>query len=94
MHLLGDDASPSETYDRMVHVRRRPRWLDRLRALVLRIAARGFNYRDHASGWRVTFDGLEKAHVRLVLSVLYEPFAEIDLDELPGRTPRRVTSPT
>jgi microsomal dipeptidase-like Zn-dependent dipeptidase len=87
MHLLGKDARPSGTYDRMLRVRRRPRWVDRLRALVLRIAARGFNYRDHASSWRVTFDGLEQARVDLVLSVLYEPFAEIDLDELPGSDP-------
>ena len=48
---------------------------------------RNFNYRDHASGWRVDLDGLEKGQARLVLSVLYEPFAEIDLDELPGSDP-------
>jgi microsomal dipeptidase-like Zn-dependent dipeptidase len=87
MHLLADDASPSDTYDRIVRVRGRPRWLDRLRALVVRIAARGFNYRDHASGWRVTFDGLERSHTRLVFSVLFEPFAEVDLDELPQSAP-------
>ena len=87
MHLLANDPSPSDTYDRIVRVRRRPRWLDRLRALVLRVAARGFNYRDHASGWRVTFDGLERSHTGLVCSVLFEPFAEIDLDELPQAAP-------
>jgi microsomal dipeptidase-like Zn-dependent dipeptidase len=87
MHLLAADASPSDTYDRIVRVRRRPRWLDRLRALVLLVAARGFNYRDHASGWRVTFDGLERSHTGLVFSVLFEPFAEIDLDELPQSDP-------
>ncbi len=87
MHLLGDDHPPSTTYDHIVRVRRRPRWLERLRALVLRFAARRLNYRDHASTWRVTFDGLERAHTGLVLSVLYEPFAEIDLDELPMADP-------
>lgn len=87
MHLLGDDPSPTATYDRIASVRRRPRWLDRLRAVVFRIAARHFNYRDQASGWRVTFDGLEQGHVGVVLSVLYEPFAEIDLDEPPGSDP-------
>jgi microsomal dipeptidase-like Zn-dependent dipeptidase len=86
MHLLGD-GSPSDTYDRMVRVRRRPRWLDRVRAVLLLVVARGFNYRDYASGWRVTFDGLEKGHAGLILSVLYEPFAEIDLDELPQSDP-------
>jgi membrane dipeptidase len=88
MHLLANDPSPSETYDRIARVRRpRPRWVDSLRALVFRIAARGFNYRDYASGWRVDLDGLETGHTRLVLSVLYEPFAEIDLDEPPGADP-------
>ena len=94
MHLLADDAPPSDTYDRIVRVRGRPRWLDRLRALVVRIAARGFNYRDHASGWRVTFDGLERSHMGLVFSVLFEPFAEVDLDELRSRPPRKAISPT
>jgi microsomal dipeptidase-like Zn-dependent dipeptidase len=87
MHLLGEDTSPSVTFDRMVRVRRRPRWLDRLRALVLRAFARRLNYRDLASSWRVSFDGLERARASLVLSVLYEPFAEIDLDEPPGSDP-------
>ena len=26
MHLLADDTPPSNTYDRIVRVRRRPRW--------------------------------------------------------------------
>ena len=87
MHLLADDAPPSETYDRIVRVRRRPRWLDRVRALLVRVFARKLNYRDHSSGWRVTFDGLERSHTGLVCSVLFEPFAEIDLDELPQSDP-------
>jgi microsomal dipeptidase-like Zn-dependent dipeptidase len=87
MHLLGEDASPSETYDRLVRVRRRPRWVDRLRALLIRVFARKLNYRDEFSGWRVTLDGLERGRTGVVLSVLYEPFAEIDLDELPGSDP-------
>jgi microsomal dipeptidase-like Zn-dependent dipeptidase len=89
MHLLGEDARPSETYDRLVRVRRRPRWLDRLRALLVRFFARHFNYRDHAAGWRVTLDGLERGDTRVVLSVLYEPFAEIDLDEPPQSDPEK-----
>jgi membrane dipeptidase len=87
MHLLAGDPPPTETYDRIVRVRRRPRWLDRLRALVLRVFAARFNYRDKASGWRVTLDGLEEARTGVVLSVLYEPFAEIDLDEPPNADP-------
>ena len=80
MHLLGEDAGPSETFDRLVRVRRRPRWLDRLRALLIRVSARRLNYRDEYSSWRVTLDGLERGRTGVVLSVLYEPFAEIDLD--------------
>ena len=87
MHLLAQDAPPSATWDRLVRPGRRPRWLDRLRALVLRLFARHLNYRDESSSWRVTFDGLERAKAGVVLSVLYEPFAEIDLDELPGSDP-------
>lgn len=87
MHLLAEDAPPSVTWDRLVKRGRRPRWLDRLRAVVLRIAARLLNYRDEDSGWRVTLGGLEAARTGVVLSVLYEPFAEIDLDELPGSDP-------
>jgi microsomal dipeptidase-like Zn-dependent dipeptidase len=81
MHVLAQDASPSETYDRLMRVRHRRHVLDRVRALVLRIAARGFNYRDHAGEWRVSLDGLEAAQTRLVLSVLFNPFAEVHLDE-------------
>ncbi len=87
MHLLGEDASPSETYDRLVHVRRRPRWVDRLRALLIRVFARKLNYRDEFSSWRVTLDGMERGRTGVVLSVLYEPFAEIDLDEPPQSDP-------
>jgi microsomal dipeptidase-like Zn-dependent dipeptidase len=87
MHLLGEDASPSETYDRLVRLRRRSRWVDRVRALLVRVFARHLNYRDHASTWRVTLDLLERGRTGVVLSVLYEPFAEIDLDELPRSDP-------
>ena len=58
--------------------------MNKLRAAAFRFAARNFNYPD---GWRVSFGGLETAQLRLVLSVLYEPFAEIDLDESPHSDP-------
>lgn len=57
MHLLGEDHPPSTTYDHIVRVRRRPRWLERLRALVLRIAARLLIYRDDASTGALTSTG-------------------------------------
>jgi microsomal dipeptidase-like Zn-dependent dipeptidase len=81
MKLLANE--PAETYN---HIRdtRRPRWVDKLRARVFRAVAPHWNYPE---GWRVTFDGLEAARVRLVLSVLFMPFAEIDLDEPPMSDP-------
>ena len=85
MHLLGEDATP--TYESLIRVRRRPRWLDRLRALLIRLLARHLNYRELSSSWRVTLDGLERGQTGVVLSVLYEPFAEIDLDEAPQADP-------
>jgi len=36
---------------------------------------------------RVSFDGLKQANVRLVFSVLYLPFAELDIDEWRGGKP-------
>lgn len=86
MHLLGEDRPASHTFEHMVR-KRRPRWLDRLRAWVMRRAAEKLNYRDDDPRWRVTFDGLEQGRTRVVFSVLFEPFAEIDFDELPGSDP-------
>jgi microsomal dipeptidase-like Zn-dependent dipeptidase len=84
MKLLAHAESPAVTRDRMNKVLARPRFVDKLRGLAFRIAAREINYPD---GWRVTFDGLEDSQTRLVLSVLFEPFAEIDFDELPHSPP-------
>jgi microsomal dipeptidase-like Zn-dependent dipeptidase len=87
MHLLADDSPPTETYDRIRKIGGRPRWLDNLRAIVFRVFARRLNYRDEASSWRVDFDGLAQANAGLVMSVLFEPFAEFDLDEPPLSDP-------
>ena len=95
MHLLveseegrlpaGVTASPNVTVDAMVKVSRRPGWLNKLRAAVLRVAAGMLNFRDDE--WRVSLERLERGDVRAAFSVLYDPFAEIDLDELPGADP-------
>jgi microsomal dipeptidase-like Zn-dependent dipeptidase len=61
--------------------------VDRLRALVLGIAARLLNFRRFSGTWRVDLAGLERGDVRVVLSVLYLPFAEMDLDERFGSKP-------
>lgn len=85
MHLL-EHVEPTSTYERVMSTNR-PQWLERLRARVFRWAARNFN---HPGGkWRVDLDGLEQGRYRLVLSVLYDPVAEIDLDETAGPDPDR-----
>jgi microsomal dipeptidase-like Zn-dependent dipeptidase len=85
MHLLAEE--PALTLEGMTRVRRRPPVVDKVRAAVLATAARLLNHRRHYDGWRVDLDGLEAAGVRVVFSVLYEPFAEMDLDEWYGSDP-------
>lgn len=63
---------------------RRPEWLESLRAEVLEFIAEQIN---HDEDWRVSLDGLLAGDVRAVFSVLYEPFAEFDLDQPPGTDP-------
>jgi microsomal dipeptidase-like Zn-dependent dipeptidase len=86
MHVLAREPT-NPPLNWMVRVGGRPRWLDRVRAFVLAVAARLFNYRRFSDRWRVSLDGLEQGGVQVVLSVLYEPFAEMDLDEWPGSKP-------
>jgi microsomal dipeptidase-like Zn-dependent dipeptidase len=57
-----------------------------LRSLVIRIAANWFNYRD--DHWRVSLAELERGGVGAVYSVLYEPFAEFDLEQPYGAPPQ------
>jgi microsomal dipeptidase-like Zn-dependent dipeptidase len=97
MHLLAKapkEPPPGEvtvsskvTEETIAELSKRPRWLEELRAGVFRVAADWLNFRDRE--WRVDLDGLEDAEVRAVFSVLYQPFAEIDLDELPGSDPEQ-----
>jgi microsomal dipeptidase-like Zn-dependent dipeptidase len=85
MHVLAEDEDP--TLASMTRVRRRSRWVDRLRAVVLELAARLLNFRRFSGTWRVDLAGLERGDVRVVLSVVYLPFAEMDLDEHYGARP-------
>ena len=85
MHLLAREEDV--TLESMVRARRRPRWVDKLRAFVLGAAARLLNFRRFSGTWRVGLAGLEKGDVRVVLSVLYLPYAEMDLDEWYGSKP-------
>jgi microsomal dipeptidase-like Zn-dependent dipeptidase len=85
MHLLAREGDV--TLESMVRARPRPRWVDKLRALVLKIAARLLNFRRFSGTWRVDLKGLEDGDVRVVCSVLTLPFAEMDLDERYGARP-------
>src|SRR3954447_7444895 len=87
-HPLGHEPE-RRVLKRMTRIRRRPRWIEKLRAAVLALAARILNYRRFEGTWRVSLDGLEEGDVRVVLSVLYEPFAEIDLEQPQGAPPQR-----
>ena len=56
MHLLAH--AEDVTLETMVRARRRPRWVDKLRAFVLKIAARLLNFRRFTGTWRVDLPGL------------------------------------
>lgn len=82
MHLLARE--PREvTLEGMTRIRRRP-GVEKLRAWIVYAAARLLNFRRWSGTWRVTLDGLEHGDVGVVLSVLYQPFDEM---ELYGRNP-------
>ncbi len=87
MRLLPDVEAPRDVVRGMVRVRGRS--AGRLRALVLNAAARLLNFRDWEGGWRVDVPKLEQGDVRVVLSVLYRPFDELDLGEPYGAPPER-----
>jgi microsomal dipeptidase-like Zn-dependent dipeptidase len=83
MHLLDDwasgrgDRGPASTVARLRRVRKRP---DKFKAFILSTLSRRINWRTPTSGPRVTVDAMEAGDVGLLLSVMYSPFAEIDLD--------------
>jgi microsomal dipeptidase-like Zn-dependent dipeptidase len=87
MHLLPEvpdlDAKHAE--------HRPPRWSlwQGIRARIIRAAARRINDTTTHSGWRVSFDGLVKGHVRIVLSVLYLPDGELEPWEFFGAAPEQ-----
>ena len=61
---------------------------DRWRALLLRLANRIANYPGKGDKPAVTIPSLAHSNVRVVLSALYAPFDEIDLEEDYGAPPR------
>ena len=63
--------------------------LDRSRAVLVGLASRFANYRDLFSGPRVTLSSLREGDVRVVLSVVYSFFDELELDEVYPARPKR-----
>jgi microsomal dipeptidase-like Zn-dependent dipeptidase len=80
MHIVAQDA-PRATIDRMRTARGRPRLRDKVRALLLAFLSRLINNRTWWSGFRVTAPSIRQGSARVVLSVLYRPFEEMDLEE-------------
>ena len=91
MRLLGGVESPRDVIKGMTRVRGRED--GKLRAAVLAIAARLFNFRDWDGTWRVTPQLLEQGEVSIACSVLYRPFSEMDLDEPYGSPPESAYYP-
>jgi len=79
MRLLGGVEAPRDVIEGMTRVRGRED--GKLRAAVLAIAARLFNFRDWDGSWRVTPQLLARGEVTIACSVLYRPFSELDLAE-------------
>ena len=92
MHLISDpDEDP--TLERMVRPWRRRHPRDWLRALMLEVAGRGFNYRDWSSGHRVDLKKMHYGRVGLGFSVLLDPSTEFDVGNWYGPPqPRYVTA--
>jgi microsomal dipeptidase-like Zn-dependent dipeptidase len=78
MHIVAEDQ-PRGTIDRMRTARGRPRIRDKLRAVLLALLSRLINNRTWWSGFRVTAPLIRQGSARVVLSVLYRPFDEMDL---------------
>src|SRR5215218_5050147 len=85
MRLLGGVEAPRDVVQGMTRVRGREE--GKLRAAVLAIAARLFNFRHWDTTWRVTPQLLEQGDVSIACSVLYRPFSKLDLDEPYGAPP-------
>lgn len=79
MHVVGD-VTPADAVERMRRVRGRRGLGDKFRAFVLGIASRLLSHREWWSGYRVTVPYIREGGVGLVLSALYRPFDEMDLD--------------
>jgi microsomal dipeptidase-like Zn-dependent dipeptidase len=86
MHVVSD-APSGRTVDRMRTLRGRDDLRDKVRALVLSIATRLGNDDSWWSGFRVTVPLIRQGSARVIFSVLYRPFEEMDLDKRYGAPP-------
>lgn len=87
MHLLGGVEAPRDVARKMLRVTERDE--GKVRAAILNIAARLFNFRHWDGTWRVSVPLLQQGGVTVACSVLYRPFSEMDLDEPYGAPPER-----
>ncbi len=87
MHVI-DRVTPNTALEMMRKGARRPTLKDKIRALILRIASIFFSHSHPFSGYRVTAKTLRAGDVRVVLSVLYRPAAELDPSERFGAPPK------
>jgi membrane dipeptidase len=84
-----DDLETRSTLERMRRVSGRTTFKDRIRALILNVASRLISDQDpHTGEKRITIDKLRRGHVGVVMSVLLQPFEEMDLSEPYGAPPR------
>lgn len=88
MSLL-PEVEDATAFELLITGRGRPRLRDRLRARIVALLARLINHPSPFDGWRVSLPGLREGDVSVALSVLYSPFAEMDLDERYGARPQR-----
>ena len=86
MHLV---AKRESIWKLLGSPRGEARLRDRARALLIGLASRFGNYRSLFAGPRVTIEGLREGDVRVVLSVLYSFFDELELGEEYPAQPKR-----
>ena len=81
MHLLVDEQQRT-------HERARAWWRQRWQGRVVELISRVANYQGPADSPSVTEQQMRDGEVGVALSVLYQPFNEIDLTESYGAPPR------
>lgn len=87
MHLLAEeDGRHDPALMPLKKVKARHGW-QKIKATIVLLAARLFNFSSFSGTWRVNLDRLGDGDVRLVFSVLFVPEAEMDFDEWPDGEP-------